>query len=130
MVFSFLILSLVGLGVGYILTNSIQFNLCTVNEIVTEASCINFYERVGDPFFYGMSALSIVFFALLFKSQAFHTWKNFAKWFIPIAALVFVFYEGPSSGDYFSPYPEQVFRWISVLYVLISAAIILYVLRK
>ena len=119
-----LVLSLIGFGIGYILTNSIKFNICTVNKTITEASCINFYERVGDPLFYGMSALSLVFLILLFLPQAFSVWKKFAVWFIPIATLIFIFYPDPGSGDYFSPYPEQVFQWVSILYIVVSVVII------
>lgn len=117
-------LSLVGFGVGYILTNSIKFGICISNNVVTDASCINLYERLGDPLFYGMGALAIVFFILFFISRAFSAWKKFAVWFIPLAAILFVFYPNPGSGDLFSPYPEQVFQWVSGLYVLISAVII------
>lgn len=122
--FWLLILSFVGFGVGYILTNSIQFNICTVSETITEASCINFYERVGDPLFYGMPALAFVFFILIFTQQAFSAWKKFAIWFIPLATLLFIFYPDPSPGDYFSPYPEQIFKWVSITYVVISIFII------
>lgn len=110
--------------IGYILTNSIQFNICTVSEIITEASCINFYERVGNPLFYGMPALALVFFILIFTQQAFSAWKKFAIWFLPLATLLFIFYPAPSSGDYLSPYPEQIFKWVSILYVVISILII------
>ena len=120
-------LSLIGFGIGYVLTNSIKFGVCIANNVVTDASCINFYERVGDPLFYGMGALAIVFFILLFASHAFFVWKKFAIWFVPLAALLFTFYPDPGSGDYFSPYPEQVFQWVSGFYVIVSLLIIAYV---
>ncbi|KKT14132.1 MAG: hypothetical protein UW83_C0036G0003 [Parcubacteria group bacterium GW2011_GWD1_44_9] len=123
-ILSLLALSAIGFGVGYILTNSTQFNICIANKVVTDAACINFYERVGDPLFYGMGALTIVFLILLFLPQAFPAWKKFAIWFIPLATLLFIFYPDPGSGDYFSPYPEQVFRWVSGLYVLVSLIIV------
>ena len=120
------IFSLIGLGIGYFFTNSIQFGLCTVNTVITEASCINFYERLGDPLFYGMGALAIVFLVLLFVPKAFNAWRKFAIWFVPLAALLFIFYPEPGSGDYFSPYPEQVFQWVSALYIGISLVVIAY----
>jgi len=86
------IFSLIGLGIGYVLTNSIQFGMCKVDELVTEASCINSFERVGDPLFYGMAALAIVFLVLLFRPSAVGAWKKFAKWYIPIVTLIFIFY--------------------------------------
>lgn len=86
--------------------------------------------RLMDQLFYGMSALSLVFLILTFLPQAFPAWKKFAIWFIPIATLIFVFYPNPGSGDYFSPYPEQIFQWVSALYVAISVLLILVQVTK
>lgn len=121
-----LVLSIVGFVVGYILTNSIKFGICISNNVVTDALCINLYERIGDPLFYGAGALAIVFFVLFFTSYAFSTWKKFAVWFVPLSALLFIFYPEPGSGDLFSPYPEQVFQWVSGLYVITSLILIVY----
>ena len=119
-IFFLLIFSLVGFGVGYTLTNSTVFGYCSHDQY----SCRELLNRIGDPLFYGMAALSLVFLILVFRPQAFPAWKKFAIWFIPLATLLFIFYNGPSSGDYFSPYPEQVFKWVSILYVVASLAII------
>ena len=119
-IFWLLIFSLVGFGVGWILKNSTELGLC----LISEPTCINNLTLIGDGLFYGMSALSLIFFLLIFAQQAFSAWKKFAIWFIPLATLLFIFYPDPSSGDYFSPYPEQIFRWVSILYVVISILII------
>ena len=118
--FGLLVLSLVGFGVGYILSESYEFGICIQNDIF----CHSFFERVGDAVYYGMGALAIVFLILLVLPQAFGTWKNFAIWFVPLAALLFATYQNPASGDLFSPYPEQVFQWVSGFYILISLLII------
>lgn len=120
----FLPISLLGLGVGYVLTNSVEFGICIANSTVTDARCLNLYERVGDPMFYGFGALTVVFLILLFLPQAVSSWKKFAVWFVPLTTLLFIWYPEPGSGDLFSPYPEQVFQWVSGLYVLISAGVI------
>ena len=85
-----LAISLLGFGIGYVLTNSIKFGICIANNMITDASCINFYERIGDPLYYGAWALSIVFLVLLFTPSAFAAWKKFAIWFIPLSALLFI----------------------------------------
>ncbi len=85
--------------------------------------CFNLETRM-IALLYGSGALSLIFFILLFIPKAFQAWKRFAVWFVPFAALLFVFYPNPGAGDYFSPYPEQVFKWVSILYVLISLVII------
>ena len=119
--FLFLIISLVGWGVGLFL---LKFYDCG-NSIF----CYNLTTR-SFALFYGMPALALVFLMLTFLPQTFPAWKKFAIWFIPIVTLIFIFYQGPSSGDYFSPYPEQVFQWVSALYVIASAVIIFISLRK
>ena len=112
--------SLIAFGVGYILTNSTQFGLCTHDEYLCRGSLNN----IGDPIFYGMGALSIVFLFLFLFPRAFRAWKKFAIWFVPLATLLFIFYPEPGAGDYFSPYPEAVFRWVSIIYIVISLLII------
>lgn len=118
--FILFIFSLVGFGAGLILKSSTELGLC----LISEPTCINNLTLIGDGLFYGMSALSFVFFILLFTPNTFQVWKRFAIWFIPLATLLFIFYPNPGSGDYFSPYPEQIFKWVSVLYVVISILII------
>ncbi len=111
-----LFFSLIGLGMGIFL---LKFYDCGYSIF-----CYNLITT-SKALFYGMSALAFIFFILAFLPQAFSAWKKFAIWFIPLATLLFIFYQGPSAGDYFSPYPEQVFRWVSVVYVVVSIAIIL-----
>ena len=127
----FLTLSLIGFAGGYLLTNSYDLGFCYSDfETNTfDVSCHEFFERVGNPLFYGMPALALVFLLLLFVPRAFPVWKKFAIWFIPLAMLLFVAYPEPGSGDYFSPYPEQVFQWVSAGYVFISLIIIAFAVR-
>jgi hypothetical protein len=121
-IFWLFVLSLAGFGVGYVLTNSVDFGFCSQSQY----SCREVFNNIGDPLFYSMPALALVFFILLFTPRAVSVWKKFAIWFIPLATLLFIFYPNPGSGDYFSPYPEQVFRWVSILYVVVSVLIILW----
>lgn len=113
-------LSLIGFVVGYILTNSTSFALCLHDQY----SCRDLYNHIGDPLFYGMGALAVVFFVLTLLPKTFDVWKKFGIWFVPLAALLFAFYGEPGSGDLFSPYPETLFQWVSGLYLGISAVII------
>lgn len=115
-----LIISLLGFGIGLVLKSSIEFSLC----LISEPTCINNLTWIGDGLYYGAGALMLIFFILLFSPHAFSAWKKFAIWFVPLAALLFIFYPDPGSGDLFSPYPEQVFQWVSILYILVSTVII------
>jgi|GEM_PF-773711 len=128
----FLLLSLAGFVIGYVFINNHKFGLCYYNlaENTFDVSCGDWYWNTGLPLYYGMPALALVFLVLLFLPQAFQSWKKFAKWFIPIAALIFIFYGDPGAGDLFSPYPEEVFRWVSILYVVVSIVIILWTVVK
>ena len=121
-----LALSLAGFGVGYAMTNSTLFNFC----IPDEYACRELFNQIGDPLFYAMSALAIVFLALIFFPKAFPYWKKFAVWFIPLAAIIFIFYEGPASGDLFSPYAAYVFKWVAAVYVVVSLGIIGFVAMR
>lgn len=125
-ILSLFFLSLVGSGTGYFLINSYTYNLCfrDLNTLTFDVSCSAFYERIGDPLFFGFLALSVIFLILLILPQAFRAWKKFAVWFVPLAALLFIFYPDPGSGDYFSPYPEQVFQWVSMVYIGASLGVI------
>jgi len=116
-----LVSSLVGLGIGVFL---LKFYDCGNSVFCYNLTTLSF------ALLYSMLALAIVFLVLLFTSKAWQAWKKFAIWFIPIATLIFVFYPNPGSGDYFSPYPEQIFKWVSILYVVASLSIIAFVSLK
>lgn len=124
-----LVLSVIGLGVGYVLTNSIKFGICIANPTVTQASCINFYERLGDPIFYGMGALALVFLTLLTIPKAWPAWKRFAIWFVPVAAILLAIYPEPNSWDVL-PSPQEFSKWVSGIYILVSVWIIVASKRK
>jgi len=114
-IFGLLFISLLGLGVGFFLLEHYDCG--------RSIACHNLTTR-AFALYYSMSALALIFFILLAVPQAFSAWKKFAIWFIPLAALLFAFYPDSGSGDLFSPHPEQVFRWVSLLYVAISILII------
>ena len=112
-------LSLVGFSVGYILSEPYKFGICDGYSIF----CYHLVTK-GVALYYGMGALAVVFLILLALPQSFTAWKKFAIWFVPLATLLFTTYQNPASGDLFSPYPEQVFQWVSGFYILISLLII------
>lgn len=125
-----LAISLFGCAVGYVLTNSVDFGICIANEYATDAGCLNFYERIGDPMFYGFGALAFVFMGLLFVPEAFSRWWKFAVWFVPLAVLLFIFTPEPQGWVSPIPSPESVFQWVSSFYVLASYSLIGLSLRK
>lgn len=89
--------------------------------------CYYLSTRVFDPLIYGMSALVLVFATLVLVPRAYEAWKKFAVWAIPLTALLFILAPEQSSGlgvVAFGPTPEQVFKWGSVLFVVVSLVII------
>lgn len=76
---------------------------------------------------YGMLGLAVVFGVLLFVPKAYGAWKKFAVWAIPFMVIVFFLAPSERSGLgvlSFGPSQEQIFQWVSALYVLISLGII------
>lgn len=80
----------------------------------------------GQALFYGMGALSIVFFILLIFPYSINAWKKFAFFFIPLALFFFIGFLQDTGGGFFSisPAPEQVFKFLSILFLAISLSII------
>ena len=110
-VFISFLVSLLGTGTGYYLLR--------IYDCGNSIFCYNLTTK-SYSLYYGMLALAVVFLLLTIFPNAFRAWKHFALWFIPFAVEIFIFYEG---GTY-DPYPEQVFRWLSALYVFVSVGII------
>lgn len=112
--------------VGYTLANSYELGLCFNDQAknIFDVSCHQFYERLGDPMFYGGGALAVIFALLYAFPKAFNAWKKFAIWFAPLTTLLFIFYPNPGSGDLLAPMPEQLFQWVSWVYVVVSGVII------
>ena len=112
-----LFFSLVGIGVGYFLKNSIEVGLC----LVSEPTCINQLTQIGNALFYSMQAVALVFLLLFFVPQAFGAWKKFAIWYLPIMFIYFAIYE---NSGFFSIPEEQVYRFFSIVYAVVSIVII------
>lgn len=134
----FFFLSFLGIVVGYLLNNSYEYGLCYANfgTSTFDVSCHQLYEKIGEPLFYGMSALSVVFFVLIFVPHAFNAWKKFAVWYVPVAALIFVVWPTSSGGglgvapSFIGPSATQVYQFVSALYIAVSLGIIAYAWRS
>jgi len=113
------------LGVSMVLTLSGLY-FSKFYECGYSLDCYWLFTRVGDPLLYGGLALSVVFALLLLIPSGFAVWKKFAIWFVPLAVLLFIFYPEPGAWDFLSPMPEQLFQWVSIFYVAVSAILIGY----
>lgn len=122
----FLTVAVVMVLIGHLMSNSFEFGICHANELenIYDVSCHAFYENVGNPIYYAGGALAIVFLALALYPKAAFIWKRFAVWYLPLGTALFLFSRDPGSGDFLSPYPEQIYQWVGGLFVVISLAII------
>lgn len=81
-------------------------------------------EIKGYALTYGGAALAIVALFLFLVPNVYKAWKKFAIWATPIVILIFATYSGSGGFDMVSPDPETLFKWISVIYVIVSLLII------
>lgn len=118
--FKYLVSSLLLTLLGIVMSNSAVLSICVINNY----TCRDIFNKIGDPLFYGMGALSIVFLILLLVPRAQRTWQRFAVWYLPLAVSLFLFYRDPGSGDLFSPYSEQVYQWVAGMFICLSILVI------
>jgi hypothetical protein len=118
-----LILSVVGVGVGYWFGHSYESGLCYANFDTNtfDVACHQLYEKIGNALFYSMQAIALVFLVLLFVPRAFSAWKKFAVWFLPLMFIYFALYK---NEGFFSVPEESVYRFLSITYAVISLLII------
>lgn len=121
-----LVLSLVSIGIGYLAYSSYQTGICFADYSTNafDVRCHEFFDKFGLSLLYGSSALALVFLALSFVPQSISTWKRFAIWYIPIATILFIVWQEPRGFDPLTPYPEQVYKFLSIVYVVVSLFII------
>lgn len=126
-VFWLFVLSLVGLLMSFVLRNATDFNIC----LQSEPSCIVSLTKVSIGLFYGMGALAVVFFALLFAPKAVSAWWKFAIFYIPYYIYA-VLTAGPSAGQmiYIGMSVQETAIWLSGIYVVVSLVLIALSLRK
>ncbi len=115
-----LLVSFFGFGAGYLLINSFRLGFCGYSSF-----CYNSNLRIGHTTYYSFASLSFVFFLLTIFPKTFSVWKYFGYWFIPLAAILLVFYPNPGSGDFLAIYPSMVARWVSEFFAVVSACIIM-----
>jgi hypothetical protein len=112
---SLLGLSVVGIGLGYVLFHAYRFGICGVTLF-----CANLMDK-GNALFYGMQGLAVIFALLLLVPTAFQAWKKFAIWYIPFMFIYFAMYK---NEGFFSIPEKDIYAFFTGVYVLISVVII------
>lgn len=117
--------SLLAVG-GKVSEKSYELGFCFADPITRtyDVGCHRIFERLGDTFFYGGTGLALIFLVLFLVPTAFSAWKKFAIWATPVVVLIFATYSGSGGFDMVSPDPETLFKWISIIYVIVSLLII------
>jgi len=119
-----LLLAFVLFLIGIALDKSHIIGLCDKRAL----SCRQSLDSIGKPlevfFFYSI----FPFFALLFvKKAVYESWKKFATYFLPIAAVWVLLAPESSGGPFKIPLDSrpQVIFFLSILFLIISLLIII-----
>jgi hypothetical protein len=122
-----LLISLIGIVLGYAYSHSYQFGICYSNEATQTFGAMCRYKAsiIGDKLFYPSIALAIVFLILLFIPRAVSAWKNFAIWYVPIFGFLIATAEPEVGGGFglsgnIGPSLQEQIMWASIFYVVIS----------
>lgn len=131
-IFLGLLISLVGIVLGYVFLYPVQFNLCTADfaTLTFDNSCLRHSSLIGTKLFYFSLALAVVFLVLFFIPRAVRAWRKFAIWYIPIIGFFIATAPPEMSGGGFGitgnigPSFQTQVLWANAIYVLISLIII------
>ncbi|HET8581366.1 MAG TPA: hypothetical protein VFL98_02780 [Candidatus Paceibacterota bacterium] len=120
-------ISIAMIALGYIFAHASAFGLChdDLARNIFDIYCDNFYWYIGNALIYGMSALAIVFFALLLVPKAFSWWWKFAIWFVPLDGFILIGVRPSDAIFSLEPSPDEMYLLFSGLYVVISLIIII-----
>lgn len=127
----FFLVSLLLTGVSVVFRKSYELGLCYSDRTlqVYDVSCHMFYESIGDPLFYGMGALTVIFGVSYLIPNSYRSWQRFAIWYLPLYVSLLVFYD-PGSGNLFSPSTITVYKWTSYVFAFLSILVILFNARS
>jgi len=119
-----LFVALVLFSLGFFLSNPVNFGLCYVDETIFDASCVNYYNKIGDALYYGMGVVLLAFLALIFIPKAFSWWWKFAIVYVPIATCLYIV--TPEPHGWINPItPALVLSTSTTLFLILSILIIL-----
>lgn len=127
-----LALSVIGILVGFFLTDPLAFGLCRSDYLYVfdgvERCRDPIADILGQPLLFGFMPLLIVFLILLFLPQPyFKNWLKYAAWYIPVGALWIIASDvtcggGLGLGMCFDK--ELATWWSSGIYLVLSLIVI------
>lgn len=114
-----------------VFASAIGFYFWKIYECGYSSFCYTLFSKVGLPVFYGMAAIALVSFVLLFVPQAVSRWWKFAIWYVPFAAYA-IAVAGPTPGQMFDigMGVQETALWLSGAYIAICLVLIGISLRK
>ena len=81
----FILISFVGLFLGYCLTYPTNFGICQSTD---DACSLSLAYSIGTPLLFGIPTITLILFILLLlPQQVFNVWKKFALFAIPLAII-------------------------------------------
>jgi hypothetical protein len=115
------LLSLITIAFGNFSSNSRYFEIC----LESEPACFHITHQLGEPLFASSFVLLFVSTVLLaVPLSVFRKWLWFGGWYIPLGAVILIFYQGPGGGMNFNPYVEQMTFYVTSIFIWVSLAII------
>lgn len=110
-------------AIGLILASLYSLGFCSGNN----TDCLDWGSNIGQPFMLGFGGIFIVLLVLRFLDESvYKVWyRNFAIWFVPVAALLVLITPGESRG--ILPLDREAMLFFLVpLFWIISALIIIF----
>lgn len=116
------LLSLFGFSISVVLTSPYGGGLCSETRYCFEP----FDEIIGEPL--GFFSIVVFFFSIIFlfvHEQKFTSWLRFAKYYLPIAAvLIFLF---PAVDSSILGFDREFMTWVlSGVFFIVSLGVIIF----
>lgn len=120
---SLLSISVIGLLVGVVLGMSGKIGICSANDW----KCIDKVGVIAEPLFVISIPFIVILFLLFFLPEKFfRAWQRFATVYLPLGILLIIFAPSLSRDPLFNFDKEYVTWATSILFFIISLAIIFY----
>lgn len=131
-----LILSVAGIGIGYLFNNLFDIGNCYVNGVYKSGLlCEDVFPDIGNVLIPSMTALSVSLLALTLVPKAVVAWGRFALVAIPLTLFIFLMTPQSNSGGLsgnvgFGPTAAETYFWVSAAFAVLSLIIIAWVAVK
>lgn len=91
----------------------------------TDLSCLRMEDSIGTPIFLFSVSIFILCVLLRWLSAGFHAWLRFAKYYIPVAALLII--ASPSVATTIFGFDKEFMSWLLAgTFFVVSVVLVVY----